>query len=166
MTKAQFLALLSASGVAFVAGATVDFSAGPPAQATYCHALRIEAPVLSDGGLGADLITEYRTTATQLSDGGVDLFDIGPAACVGDTTPARTWVTNNCKGADGGTVAGIYVIEARPVGVDDGGSGDVAVEAYGDSATRCTLSKPAALKTFLSSLTCTSVLHRSNANPL
>lgn len=160
MTRAQFAALLSAAGVGFVGGATLDFRPGPPATATFVHALRIEGN--PDSG---DIITAYRTRATYQGDGGMGLVDIGPATCTGDTSPVRTWL-GNCRKEDGGQIKNVYVLEARPTGVDDGGAGNVAVEVYGDAAIRCTLSKSAGFRNFLGSLTCKDFIQKSSTTPL
>lgn len=164
MTRVQFAALLSAAGVGFVGGATLDFKPGPPATATFIHTLRIEEIRAADGGT-KDFITAYRTRATH-RDGGMDLLDIGPSTCTGNTAPARTWVGDNCLKEDGGQVKSVYVIEARPAGSDDGGAGEVAVEIYGDEAVRCTLAKPAAFRTFLGSLNCVDFPRKSTGAPL
>lgn len=166
MTRAQFVAILVASGVSFTAGATLDFNAGPPASAVFVHALRIEADKLVDGGLSADRIVAYRTKVTQADDGGVDLDDLGPASCSGDTSPARTWVRNNCQTDAGAPIGSVYVIEARTTGADDGGAGDVLVDVYGDTFQRCALPKPVAFRNFLSSLTCVGLRPRPSTNPL
>lgn len=166
MTRAQLIALLAAvGGAGFGAGSAFDYRAGPPASITYPHALRIEARQLSDGGLAGDVITVYRTRATEEPDGGLDLEDVGPASCVGDTAPVRLFARNNCKRADGGLNTGVYVLEFRPFLNSDGGAG-VALEAYGDEAVRCVVPKTAAFRTSMADLTCTTGKRRSGAQPL
>ena len=150
MTRTQWLALLTSSGVAFLGGAVVYFSVTPtPTSATWVHHLRIESDLLPDGGKTADRIIAYRTKATPEPDGGVDLEDIGPSRCTGNTGPVRTWALGACKLLDGGTVTRLRIIEASPA------AGAVSLSLYGDEVAQCPrVPKPTALSTFLASLVC------------
>lgn len=171
MTKKEFVSMLVAAGVGFTGGATFKFSPGTgsaPPSTTFIHALRIEAAVVGDGGLGPDAITAYQTFSTAEPDGGVDLTDIGPASCTGDTRALRTWAKSRCTLSDGGEITGIYVLEVHPTGVEstDGGA-DVAVVAYGSTGSAlCAPRKSAVLTNFLESINCTNTKRRSRANPL
>jgi len=166
MTKSQIIQLLVAVGVGFAGRSAIDFKGGANPSATIIHALRIEAPLLPDGGLGEDKITAFRTVATPELDGGLDLQDIGPANCAGDTRSVRTWIRNSCP-TDGGSVQRVRVIEARPAATtDDGGTPSISVEVYGDTTERCVLDKPAALNNFLESLTCVGAKSRARVNAL
>ena len=156
--------------VAVVGGAgcgagSIDFTSGPPASARFIHALRVEADSLADGGLTADRIIGYRTQATPETDGGLDLQDIGPADCTGDTSALRAWAFQNCRRslADGGVgprVQDIRVIEVRP------SAEGMSIEVYGDAIAVCRMPKPAILRTLLDSLQCNQRRHRSSGAPL
>ncbi len=176
MTRAQFIALLIAVGGAGFGAGRIDFktAGATEASATFIHALRVAAPVLSDGGLLADTILAYRTSAVAELDGGLDLSDVGPAVCTGDTAPLRAFAAN-CKLSDAGTVRNIRVIEARPESLSDGGVG-VVFEIYGTQNTadggqapagsRCTVDRVVGFKNFIDSLNCTGEKPRSKAKPL
>ncbi len=162
MTKAQFAALLATLGTGFAAGSLLDFQANPP-KATFVHTLRIET---RDGGV-PDVVIAYRTLVTPEDDGGVDLEDIGAANCTGgNTAPLRNYARTQCPPLlpDGGAdalVQNIRVIEVRP-----DGDGKAAVSVYGDTFGTCYVNKPAALNTFIDSLTCTNPRFRSTGRPL
>lgn len=166
MTKANFLALLAAAGVGFTGGAAISFRPGPPASGTYPHALRIESPID-----GPERIEAYLTRATSEPDGGADLEDLGSQQCRredgGSTTELRQWVTTRCPLEDGGTVEGVYVVEARPTGADDGGVGEVALEVYGtNGAAKCSTPKLLAFRRFVGALDCPVLRRRAGTSPL
>ncbi len=90
MTKAKFYALLVAAGAAGFGSATaLKFSTTGGAHATVIHALRIQASTLPDAGLGPDRITAWRSNVALTSDGGLEVTDIGPANCTGDSKALR-----------------------------------------------------------------------------
>ncbi len=164
MTKAQFAALLAAALGGFGAGSLLEFQGGANPKALFVHTLRIE---LQDGGV-PDNVVAYRTLVTPETDGGVDLVDVGPADCDGgNTVPIRNYAKNNCQprlddGGLGPLVQNIRIIEIRP-GDDDG---KAAVSVFGDTFGTCYVNKPAAVNTFIDSLTCVQKKFRSNGKPL
>lgn len=171
MTRNQIITLLAAMGASFGAGSVLDFT---PAQSTgssvtYIHALRLERRLLPDGGLqldAGDELTAYRTRAVDQGDGGIELEDLGPTTCTGDTDPMRTFARNQCRRADGGFNANVYVIEARPALRTDGGPG-LQLETYGSERADCETAKPQAIRDFLLGLTCDgSRRSRGSAPPL
>ncbi len=167
MTKAKFLALLTALGFGAGAGVTVAIKslADGSKEATIMHALRIQAGRELDGGLGADTVTAWRTKVTASKDGGVQLEDKGPATCTGETKDLRSWVSA-CKvtvtvgvgkNAKSETVdlENIHVIEVRSKPPD---AGLVAVEVFGSNgAANCELPKTEAFSTAVASLKCEDV---------
>ena len=156
MTKAQLALLLSvASALGFAGGTVISGGGTEAASVTFIHALRIEASLSSDGGLGPDAITAYRTSATSV-DAGVSLADIGPATCAGETAEVRTWASCPVKG-----MGSIRVIEFRP-GRDAG----LDLEVYGVGTGKCWVPRPGTFNKFLDSLKCVSNTRVVPASPL
>lgn len=169
MTRAQLIAVLAAMGASFGAGSAFDYSTQTTtlASISYPHALRLERGRLEDGGLapGPDVLTAYRTRATEQTDGGLDLEDIGQADCTGDTADLRTYARNNCRKVDGGFNLGVYALEARPTTLSDGGAG-VEIQTYGEEQAHCTGNKTPLFRAFVGSLNCATKRVRSGASPL
>ncbi|MBP6479894.1 MAG: hypothetical protein KA310_03510 [Pseudomonadales bacterium] len=158
MTKAQLIALLTATSVGFGVGKLTDFTSSKTgASGTFIHATR----VTPQG------VTAWRTEARAQTDGGVLLTDVGEAAC-GALTPAdiveRERAVTRCPLAPDDRP---QVWEARPAPALPDGGAQVAIEVYGRSS-RCAATVPrwAGLQRWLDGLKCTTVVVNAGTRPL